>query len=163
MKVFVLHHSWVWLSAVVLMASSCASSASHVAGANSSSPVNSSAGVATASAGKIRRTLIQKAAAPGLPGWETRLYLVEYGPGAVAPPHIHPAVGIGMVLDGNFESAFGDEPVTQIHAGQSFVDPAGVPHRLFRNPSPEHELRFIIAYTIRSADEQFYSGVALPQ
>jgi quercetin dioxygenase-like cupin family protein len=97
-----------------------------------------------------------------MPGWETRLYLVEYGPGAVAPLHVHPAVGVGLVLDGGFESAFGDDPVVQVRAGQGFVDPAGVPHRVFRNASCDHELRFVIAYTIRTGAEIFYAGTALP-
>jgi quercetin dioxygenase-like cupin family protein len=112
-------------------------------------------------AGKIRRTLINKRPAIGLPGWETRLYLIEYGPGAVAPLHVHPAVGVGLVLDGTFESAFGDDAAVQIHAGQGFVDPAGVPHRVFRNLSSDHELRFVIAYTIRTGEEIFYPGPSL--
>src|SRR5882757_7030903 len=62
-------------------------------------------------AGGIRRTLIDHRPATGLPGWETQLYLIEFPPGVVAPPHTHPAVGVGLVLDGRFESAFGDEPV----------------------------------------------------
>jgi mannose-6-phosphate isomerase-like protein (cupin superfamily) len=96
-----------------------------------------------------------------LPGWETRLYLIEYGPGAVAPLHVHPAVGVGLVLDGTFESAFGDDQAVQVHAGQGFVDPAGVPHRVFRNFGSDHGLRFVIAYTIRTGEEIFYPGASL--
>jgi quercetin dioxygenase-like cupin family protein len=104
--------------------------------------------------------LIDKRPATDLPGWETRLYLIEYEPRAVAPLHVHPAVGVGLVLDGSFESAFGDEPVVQVHAGQGFVDPAGVPHRLFRNLSSDHQLRFVIAYTIKTGEEIFYPGAS---
>jgi quercetin dioxygenase-like cupin family protein len=111
--------------------------------------------------GEIRRTLIGKQAAPDLPGWETRLYLIEYGPAAVAPLHVHPVVGVGLVLDGAFESAFGDQPVIQVHAGQGFVDPAGVAHRVFRNTSRDHALRFVVAYTIKAGDETFYPGAIL--
>ena len=100
--------------------------------------------------GQIRRRLINKQPAADLPGWETRLYLIEYGPAAVAPLHVHPVVGVGLVLDGAFESAFGDEPVVQIHTGQGFVDPAGIAHRVFRNTSRDDELRFVIAYTIKA-------------
>jgi quercetin dioxygenase-like cupin family protein len=113
-------------------------------------------------AGKIRRTLIEQRPVTGLSGWETRLYLVEYGPGAVAPVHVHPAVGVGFVLEGSFESAFEGEPVRQVHAGQGFVDSAGVAHRAFRNLSSDRTLRFVIAYTIRSGDEMFYPGPSLP-
>jgi quercetin dioxygenase-like cupin family protein len=111
---------------------------------------------------KIRRTLLESRSAVGLPGWETRLYLVEYGPGAVATLHIHPAVGIGFVLEGSFESAFGNDPPVTVHAGEGFVDSAGTPHRLFRNLSANSELRFVIAYTIRAGEEMFYPGADLP-
>ncbi len=113
-------------------------------------------------AGKIRRTLIDKRPATGLSGWETRLYLIEYGPGAVAPLHVHPVVGVGFVLNGAFESAFGDQPLVQVRAGQGFVDPSGVPHRLFRNLSKDRPLRFVVAYTIPEGEEIFYPGANLP-
>jgi quercetin dioxygenase-like cupin family protein len=126
------------------------------ASANASTPA-----VEAVALGKIRRTLINKRPVIDLPGWETRLYLVEYGPGAVAPLHVHPAAGVGLVLDGTFESAFGDDPAVQVHAGQGFVDSAGVPHRVFRNLSSDHELRFVIAYTIKTGEEMFYPGASL--
>jgi quercetin dioxygenase-like cupin family protein len=103
----------------------------------------------------IRRTIIGRAPAHEA-GWETRLYLIEYPPSAAAPPHVHPAVGIGWVLEGEFESAFGDDGVTRVRAGQSFTDLAGVPHRVFRNASSEHPLRFVIAYAIRTGEENFH-------
>lgn len=112
--------------------------------------------------GEIRRTLIGSQPATGLPGWETRLYLIEYGPGAVAPLHIHPVVGVGYVLEGSFESEFGVEPRALVQTGERFTDPAGVPHRLFRNANADKPLRFLIAYTIRPGQQIFYPGSALP-
>src|ERR1041384_2570607 len=81
--------------------------------------------------GEIRRTLVASHPATELPGWETQLYLIEYGPAASAPVHIHPVVGVGRVLEGSFVSAFGDEQLVEVHAGQGFVDQAAVPHRIF--------------------------------
>ena len=78
---------------------------------------------------------------------------MTYAPGATAPPHVHPAAGVGWVLEGELESAFGDDPPVRVYAGESFVDLADVPHRLFRNTSHDRELRFVIAYTIRAEDE----------
>ncbi|HEX3906001.1 MAG TPA: cupin domain-containing protein [Polyangia bacterium] len=104
------------------------------------------------SATGVRRTIIGRAPAHEA-GWETRLYLIEYPPGAAAPPHIHPVVGVGWVVEGEFESAFGDGGVTRVRAGQAFTDLAEVPHRLFRNTSAQHPLRFVIGYTIRNDDE----------
>jgi quercetin dioxygenase-like cupin family protein/sugar lactone lactonase YvrE len=114
-------------------------------------------GAAPLAPGEIRRTLVDSRPATGLPGWETRLYLIEYGPDAVAPLHAHPVVGIGRVLDGAFESAFGDDAPARVEAGQGFVDPAGVPHRLFRNAG-DTPLRFVIAYTIPVDQPIVYPG-----
>lgn len=112
--------------------------------------------------GEIRRTLVAGQPATGLPGWETRLYLIEYGPGAVAPVHIHPVVGVGRVLEGSFESAFGDAPPVQVHAGEGFVDQPAIVHRVFRNLSPDRPLRFLVAYTMRPNEPTLYPGSSLP-
>lgn len=128
---------------IVALASS-ALIACHAAAPMSASPAAAGAGV--------KRTLIERRPIADLPGWETGLYLIEYPPGAVAPVHTHPAIGVGLVLEGRFESAFGDEPVVEVHAGQGFVDQANVPHRLFRNPSADQSLRFVVAYTLRTGE-----------
>ncbi|HYQ01348.1 MAG TPA: cupin domain-containing protein [Polyangiaceae bacterium] len=113
-------------------------------------------------AGEIKRTLVASQPATALPGWETQLYLIEYGPGASAPLHVHPVVGVGRVLEGSFVSAFGNEQPVEVRAGQGFVDQAGVPHRIFRNTSDDQPLRFVIAYTIRPTQRIFYPGDSLP-
>jgi quercetin dioxygenase-like cupin family protein len=100
----------------------------------------------------IRRTLVGQHPVVGLPGWETRVYLIEYPPGAAAPPHVHPAAGIGYVIEGRFVSAFGAEAEVEVGAGRGFVDQAGAVHRVFRNPDREHGLRFLVAYTLREGD-----------
>src|SRR5689334_13512140 len=78
----------------------------------------------------VSRRLLARAEVPSLPGWETRIYLIEYASGASAPRHIHPEVGIGYVLSGRFESAFEGESPSVVEEGQSFVDKANVEHRL---------------------------------
>jgi quercetin dioxygenase-like cupin family protein len=117
-------------------------------------PAQSSASRDLISAGsrEIRRTVLAQEQATDLPGWETRLYLIEYPPGASAPPHVHPAVGVGYVLEGRFESAFEGESTTTVEQGQTFVDRSNVVHSLFRNPDPDRPLKFLIAYTIRRGE-----------
>ena len=97
----------------------------------------------------ITRTLLQHADVAELPGWETRLYLIEYGPGVAAPLHHHPVVGIGYVLGGSFASAFEGEAEVTVAAGAGFVDRALAPHTVFRNVDAARPLRFLIAYTVR--------------
>jgi quercetin dioxygenase-like cupin family protein len=97
----------------------------------------------------ISRTLLERYELPEMPGWENRLYLVEYGPGVAAPTHHHPVRGLGYVLSGRFESAFGGEPPTLVHAGEGFVELENQAHTLFRNPDPVNPLRFVISFVVR--------------
>lgn len=96
----------------------------------------------------VSRTLLLRQDLPNLPGWETRLYLIEYPPGVAAPLHHHPVEGLGYVISGRFESAFDGERATVVSAGQSFRERALVPHILFRNADPQHALKFVIAFVV---------------
>lgn len=105
--------------------------------------------VPVAAAPVISRTLLDHYDLPDMPGWETRLYLVEYAPGAGAPVHHHPVEGLGYVVSGRFESAFTDERPTIVEAGHAFRERALVPHTLFRNPDSSRPLKFVIAFVVR--------------
>lgn len=96
----------------------------------------------------VSRTLLLRQDLPNLPGWETRLYLIEYPPGVAAPIHHHPVEGLGYVVSGSFESAFEGEPATVVSTGQSFRERAQVPHVLFRNTDEQRPLRFVIAFVV---------------
>lgn len=95
----------------------------------------------------IRRSLIGAHPIDQLPGWELRVILIEYDPGVVADPHTHPVPGVGYVLEGAFESAWGEGAVEVKRQGESFLDLAGQRH-LFRNASSTERLRFIVSYAI---------------
>jgi quercetin dioxygenase-like cupin family protein len=100
---------------------------------------------------EITRALLQSSPIAEMPGWETRLLLVEYPPGADASGHWHPVVGLGYVLEGSAISAFdNDEPETFV-AGQSFMDAASI-HRISRNGSATETLRFLIAYAVKTGE-----------
>lgn len=100
----------------------------------------------------IRRTLLCSAPADGLSGWETRLYLIEYAPGADGSGHHHPVVGLGYVVKGTILSAFADDEIVAIREGQSFVDAAHLVHTVSRNASTTEPVRFVIAYTVKTGD-----------
>jgi quercetin dioxygenase-like cupin family protein len=97
----------------------------------------------------VRRTLVASHPLDDIPGWELRLLLIEYPPGMAGAPHTHPVPGVGYVLEGSFESAWGDHGATASVAreGESFVDRAHERH-LFRNASATSPLRFLVAYAI---------------
>jgi quercetin dioxygenase-like cupin family protein/sugar lactone lactonase YvrE len=101
-----------------------------------------------APAAAVRRQLLDERPVAGQPGLLTQLWLIEYAPGASAPPHRHPVAGIGYVVEGAFDSSFSGQPPLHVSAGQSFFDPPQLQHRVFRNASSERPLKFVIAYTI---------------
>lgn len=107
--------------------------------------------VAAGSANEIKRTVLQQAPIPGT-GLEMRVLLIECPPGVAAPTHRHPVVGINYILQGEAETAFGDEPPHTYHAGESFQDKAGVPHTTFRNTSQTEPLRFLVYYAIKPGE-----------
>ncbi len=96
----------------------------------------------------IKRTLLESAPVVGMPGWETRLFLIEYPAGADASGHSHAVAGIGYMLTGSILSAFEqDQPETFV-AGQSFNDPPRV-HTISRNASDTEPTTFLVAYTVK--------------
>jgi quercetin dioxygenase-like cupin family protein len=97
---------------------------------------------------KVTRVEIQRSDVPGTE-LETRLYLITYPPGASAPVHHHPVDGLGYILEGTAQSAYGSDAPTTIVAGQSFHDLPTVPHTYFVNADPEKPLKFLVAYTVK--------------
>lgn len=95
----------------------------------------------------IVRVLLERTDVPGTM-LEHRLYRVTYAPGAAMALHDHPVVGLGYIVSGEADSAFDDEAVHRLHAGDSFADKAGIPHAIFRNASYNRALVFVISYTI---------------
>ena len=100
---------------------------------------------------EVTRELLQSSPVEGMPGWETRLFLTTYPPGADASNHSHPVAGIGLVLEGIMISAFDDDPEQTFTAGESFYDLASF-HRVSRNGSTTEAMRFVIAYTVRTGE-----------
>jgi quercetin dioxygenase-like cupin family protein len=97
----------------------------------------------------ISRTLLDQSDLQDLPGWETRMYLIEYAPGVAAPPHHHPAAGVGYVVSGSFESTFEGGKASEVREGQSFRDLPNVSHVMFKNTSATKPLKFVISYVVR--------------
>src|SRR5581483_2923902 len=100
---------------------------------------------------EVSRVLLQTSPVDDLPGWETRLFLITYPPGADASGHSHPVVGIGFILEGIMITAFDDDPEETFTAGQSFMDRASF-HRVSRNGSRTEPMKFVIAYTVRKGE-----------
>jgi quercetin dioxygenase-like cupin family protein len=103
---------------------------------------------------EVKRTLLTHRDIDDQPGLESRIYLIEFPAAAAAKLHQHSTQGIGYVLEGSFESAFGDGPPTIKHAGEAFVDLANQPHH-FKNADAARPLRFIVAGTFHKDEPLF--------
>src|ERR1700679_1099765 len=100
---------------------------------------------------EITRELLRMTPLADLPGWEVRLFLISYPPGADANNHPPPVGGVGFVPEGVMVSAFDDDPEETFVAGQSFVDRASY-HRIVRNGSDTKRMKFLIAYTVKTGE-----------
>ncbi|SRR5579885_3252117 len=87
-----------------------------------------------------RRDIIEK-----LDGKESSATAVEVTlePGQEVPPHHHAGPVFGYVLEGEYEHALNDDPVTTYKAGDTFYEPSGCVHRVTRNPSKMGKTRLL--------------------
>lgn len=92
----------------------------------------------------VKRSLLVQREIADLPGREARIYLIEFPPAASSKLHLHTAPGVGYVLEGGFESAFGDQPATLTRAGEAFIDLPGKVHH-FKNADATRPLRFVVS------------------
>lgn len=95
----------------------------------------------------ITRRIIEHHEIPGTTD-ELEMILIEYQPGAEAPPHLHPVVGLNYILEGTAESQYEGEPLKTFHAGDSYQDLANTKHLIFRNASKTEPLKFLVACKI---------------
>lgn len=100
---------------------------------------------------KIQRVLLEHHDIEGT-DMELRIYRIAYPPGASAPPHHHPVVGLGYVVKGHAHSVFEGEQPKDYSAGDSFEDRAITEHVEFRNASATEPLIFVIAYAIKKGE-----------
>jgi len=97
----------------------------------------------------IKRTILQTLPIPELPGWESRLVLLEYPPGFAAPLHTHPRACTGYILEGNVASQWEGKEVEHYSAGDSFIDLGDDLHVRSENANADKWLRMINSYVIK--------------
>jgi quercetin dioxygenase-like cupin family protein len=90
------------------------------------------------------------------------LILVEFPPGAQAPPHVHPATGLNYILSGQVDSQYEGEPLKHYRAGDTYQDPPGRKHLLFRNASGTEALKFLIAVELEQGQSFSQAVEAAP-
>ena len=87
-----------------------------------------------------RRDIVEK-----LDGRDARVTVEEVAiePGGRAAPHRHAGPVFGYVVEGEYEHALDDDPVTTYKAGDTFYEPSGCVHRVARNPSATAKMRLL--------------------
>ena len=87
-----------------------------------------------------RRDIVEK-----LDGRDARVTVEEVAiePGGRVAPHRHAGPVFGYVLEGEYEHALDDEPVTTYKAGDTFYEPSGCVHRVTRNPDGRRRARLL--------------------
>lgn len=78
---------------------------------------------------------------------------VEKAPGAATQPHRHPAPVFVYILEGELESQIDGETLKTYKKGDVFYEPAGALHKIARNPSKTHPLRFLAIF-VSAKDEK---------
>ena len=104
-----------------------------------------------ASEGASRIELVRREI-PGASGREAVMFLISLPPGAAAPVHTHPGIGIGYVLEGVYESQYEGEPLKRFTAGEAIYDLAETPHLVARNGSRTAPLRFVMTFIVKRGE-----------
>lgn len=68
---------------------------------------------------------------------------LNLAPGYASPSHRHDGSLFAYVLEGEVRSRIDDGPIVTYHAGDSWVEPQGVEHRLFENASATKPARVL--------------------
>ena len=95
-----------------------------------------------------QRDIIEK-----LDGKDARVTVsvVTIGPGQKDSAHRHSGPVFGYVLEGEYEHAINDEPITTYKAGETFYEPSGAVHRVAQNPNRKTDTR-LLAVILHSRD-----------
>ena len=69
--------------------------------------------------------------------------VVTIAPGQKDSAHRHAGPVVGYVIEGEYQHAINDEPMTTYKAGQTFYEPSGSVHRVAQNPSNKTRTRLL--------------------
>jgi quercetin dioxygenase-like cupin family protein len=103
-------------------------------------------------AGASSRIELMRREIPGVSDREAVMFLISLPPGAAAPVHAHPGIGIGYVLEGVYESQYEGEPLKRFVAGDAICDLAQTPHLVARNGSRTEPLRFVMTFIVKRGE-----------
>src|SRR5579862_5411900 len=115
-----------------------------------------SVATATPESKNTKVTLVYQHELPNCPGKSIKSVLVEYGPGASSPPHLHAksAFIYATVLEGAIRSQVNDGPVTTYMAGQSFSEMPGDRHMVSANASDTQPAKLLAVFVVDTNEKE---------
>lgn len=92
---------------------------------------------------------------PNAPGKSLITLTVDYAPGGVGAPHLHPksAFIYAYVLSGAVESQINGGTKRVYHAGEGFYEPPGSTHNVSRNASKTEPAKMYVVFVVDSNDK----------
>jgi quercetin dioxygenase-like cupin family protein len=100
-------------------------------------------GQVTVSAGDTASVLM-KQSLPDMAGKVATVLTVDYTPGAISDPHVHPGSVFAYVVEGAVVSQLeGEQPVTYTK-GQSWYEPPKKPHLVSKNASQTQPAKLLV-------------------
>jgi len=93
--------------------------------------------------GRMKITTLIKQEMEGVAGKIVRVVELNLDPGASSPAHTHPGHLFVYIIEGEYELGINDDPPKLYKAGEVFYEPAGVVHRIGRNPSETERARLV--------------------
>jgi quercetin dioxygenase-like cupin family protein len=107
---------------------------------------------APSTANAVSRIELMRREIPGASDREAVMFLISAPPGAAAPVHTHPGIGIGYVLEGVYESQYEGEALKRFTAGEPIYDLEQTPHLVARNGSATEPLRLIMTFVLKKGE-----------
>jgi quercetin dioxygenase-like cupin family protein len=110
------------------------------------------AATSTAASPPQVNVLLQQAI-PNAEGKTFTSQIVDFPPGAAAPPHRHgQAFVYAYVLQGDVRSQVDDQPATTYHQGENWYEQPGAHHVVAANPSTTERAKLLVVYVSNTGD-----------
>ncbi|GAA3440273.1 cupin domain-containing protein [Kutzneria kofuensis] len=135
-----------------LLAIAALAGATACGSANESTPAAASA-TSTATSSPPQVSVLLQQALPNAEGKTFTSQIVDFPPGAAAPPHRHgQAFVYAYVLQGAVRSQVDDQSATTYHQGENWFEQPGAHHVVAANPSTTERAKLLVVYVSDTGD-----------
>ena len=104
----------------------------------------------------VKVTLVSDQELPNVLGKNSRVVLVEYGPGGGSPSHHHPSSAFiyARVLEGAIRSKVNDAPERTYQAGESWTEQPGDHHQVSQNASTAAPAKLLAIFVVDTSERE---------